>query len=84
MQCVGIKKSVNFDFSAHLQYETLLVVGYFATIYRAPQLLHNSFFGTEFDILKWNFHVPFPLYFNVNYRNNMEFYVKFAIFSILK
>ncbi len=26
----------------------------------------------------------FPVYFNVNYWNKMEFYVKCAIFSILK
>ncbi len=53
-------------------------------ILRAPQLLHYSFVGTEFGILKWNFHVIFPVYFNVNYWNKMEFHVKVAIFSILK
>ncbi len=43
------------------------------------------FFCTEFDVLNWNFHVPFPAYFNVNYWNKKwKFYVKFAIFSILK
>ncbi len=51
---------------------------------RAPQLLCYSFLGTEFVILKWNFHVLFPVYFNVNYWNKMELYVKFVIFSILK
>ncbi len=49
---------------------------------RAPQLLRYSFFATEFGILKWNFHILFAIYFNVNYWNKMEFYVKFAIFSI--
>ncbi len=38
----------------------------------APQLLRYSFFGTEFGILKWNFDVLFPVYFNVNFRNKME------------
>ncbi len=51
---------------------------------RAPQLLCYSFFGKEFGILKWNFHVLFPVYFNVNHSNKMEFNVKFATFSILK
>ncbi len=42
------------------------------------------FFGAEFGILKWNFHVLFLGYFNVNYWYKMEFYVKFSIFSFLK
>ncbi len=30
---------------------------------KAPQLLRCSFFGIEFGILRWNFHVLFPVYF---------------------
>ncbi len=37
------------------------------------------FFGAEFGFLKWNFHVLFPVYININYWNKMEFYVKFGI-----
>ncbi len=55
---------------------------HFVTWSRAPKLLFLFF--AEFGILKWNFHVLFPVYFNVNYWNKVEFYVKFAIFSILK
>ncbi len=47
-----------------------------------PKLLFLFF--AEFGILKWNFHVLFPVYFNVNYWNKIEFYVKLAIFSIIK
>ncbi len=50
---------------------------------RAQQLLCYAFFAAEFGILKWNFHVLFPVYFNIYYWNKMIFYVKFAIFSIL-
>ncbi len=43
-----------------------------------------SFFGAEFGILKWNFHVLFPIYFNVNYWNKVEFYVKSVNFLHFK
>ncbi len=29
------------------------------------------FLGAEFGILKWNFHVHFHVYINVNYKNKM-------------
>ncbi len=51
---------------------------------RALKLLRYSFLGAEFGIFKWNFHVLFPVYFNVNYWIKINFYAKFVIFKHLK